>query len=100
MKLLDKTERKSMPALTVFSAAIAHMKAQFTEVLRKQGTLVEPSDITWVLTLPAIWEDQAKQFMREAAKKVGEANSLLFSHSFINFIICLCLLRMFLINQF
>lgn len=27
-------------------------------------------DILWVLTVPAIWSDQAKQFMREAAMQV------------------------------
>lgn len=27
-------------------------------------------DILWVLTVPAIWSDQAKQFMREAAIQV------------------------------
>lgn len=27
-------------------------------------------DILWVLTVPAIWTDQAKQFMRDAAIQV------------------------------
>ena len=27
-------------------------------------------DVTWVLTVPAIWTDSAKQFMREAAQQV------------------------------
>jgi hypothetical protein len=31
--------------------------------------LVE-NDIHWVLTVPAIWKDNAKQFMREAAQQV------------------------------
>ena len=34
-------------------------------------------DITWVLTVPAIWTDSAKQFMREAAVQVCKA-ALLF----------------------
>ena len=29
-------------------------------------------DIRWVLTVPAIWGDGAKQFMREASFKVSE----------------------------
>lgn len=28
------------------------------------------NDILWVLTVPAIWSDQAKQFMRDAAIQV------------------------------
>ncbi|KAL3885513.1 hypothetical protein ACJMK2_025566 [Sinanodonta woodiana] len=33
--------------------------------------IVRPSDIMWVLTVPAIWNDSAKQFMREAALQAG-----------------------------
>ena len=36
------------------------------------------SDILWVLTVPAIWSDQAKQFMREAAIQVKFMYLLLF----------------------
>ncbi len=32
---------------------------------------VLPSDILWVLTVPAIWSNGAKQLMREAAKTAG-----------------------------
>ena len=28
------------------------------------------SDIRWVLTVPAIWNDESKSFMREAAYRV------------------------------
>jgi hypothetical protein len=31
---------------------------------------IRNSDIHWVLTVPAIWNDAAKQFMREAAEEV------------------------------
>jgi hypothetical protein len=31
---------------------------------------VVETDIHWVLTVPAIWKDNAKQFMREAAQQV------------------------------
>lgn len=29
------------------------------------------NDIRWVLTVPAIWEEPAKKFMREAAEDVS-----------------------------
>ena len=32
---------------------------------------VEDNMIRWVITLPAIWRDEAKYFMREAAKEVS-----------------------------
>ena len=31
---------------------------------------VSPDDAKWVVTVPAIWNDGAKQIMREAAYKV------------------------------
>jgi len=35
-----------------------------------RGTQVKERDISWVLTVPAIWSDGSKQFMREAAEMV------------------------------
>ena len=31
---------------------------------------MQDENIEWVLTVPAIWDDPAKQFMRKAAEKV------------------------------
>jgi hypothetical protein len=33
--------------------------------------VIEPKDIRWVLTVPAIWSDAAKQFMRKSANLVN-----------------------------
>ena len=32
---------------------------------------VQPGDVAWVVTVPAIWSDEAKHFMREAAVSAG-----------------------------
>lgn len=40
------------------------------KTLSRQGTMVNEDDIHWILTVPAIWADSAKQFMREAAYEV------------------------------
>ena len=39
------------------------------QLLKEQ---LEEQDIHWVLTVPAIWNDVAKQFMREAAEEVSQ----------------------------
>jgi hypothetical protein len=39
----------------------------FTE----RGFEIEPKDIRWVLTVPAIWSEAAKQFMRKSANLVN-----------------------------
>ncbi|XP_045202781.2 heat shock 70 kDa protein 12B-like [Mercenaria mercenaria] len=71
-KIKDETG-KEMLAMDVFAAAICylkdHMLQSYTD--RTYGSRVDINDIKWVLTVPAIWEDGAKQFMREAAVMAG-----------------------------
>ncbi|CAG2221303.1 unnamed protein product [Mytilus edulis] len=47
------------------------------QTLLDKGVSVNPDEIKWVLTVPAIWSDGAKQFMRESAKKAGIKNDKL-----------------------
>ena len=35
------------------------------------GSKITLQDIRWVITVPAIWRQKAKQFMREAAYEAG-----------------------------
>ena len=68
--LLKDITGKSMPAIDVFTLSIMAMKNHLMSYLVTRGTGVEMTDIRWVLTVPAIWTDNAKQFMRESAEKV------------------------------
>ena len=60
---------KMFPAIKVFSMSIAALVDDMVSAGGKTvgGELVK-SDVHWVLTVPAIWSDAAKQFMREAAQ--------------------------------
>ena len=61
-----------MPAKTVFRECINYLKEQLLNVLEnKWGTTFTLDDIHWVLTVPAIWSDAAKEFMRESATEVS-----------------------------
>jgi len=62
---------KSMQALIVFSLAIRYLKEHLLEKMQKgvKG-MIQDEDLYFVLTVPAIWDDPSKQFMREAAEKV------------------------------
>ncbi|XP_069128996.1 heat shock 70 kDa protein 12A-like [Argopecten irradians] len=62
---------KTLPAMYVFSAAIEYLKNQLLETCGNHGFDLRPHDIQWVLTVPAIWDDSAKLFMRKAAVKAG-----------------------------
>ncbi|KAK3577080.1 hypothetical protein CHS0354_037109 [Potamilus streckersoni] len=70
---------KKLCALDVFSAAILYLKQHLLDFLnsREKHVHVTLEDIHWVLTVPAIWNDSSKQFMREAASKAGISNDLL-----------------------
>ncbi|VDI40444.1 Hypothetical predicted protein [Mytilus galloprovincialis] len=65
---------KKMKAIQVFSAAIRYLKEHLLDALQKslvRDSNISNTDIHWVLTVPAIWEIKAKQFMRDAAEMAG-----------------------------
>ncbi|XP_062593077.1 heat shock 70 kDa protein 12A-like [Saccostrea cucullata] len=62
---------KELPAIDVFSHAIKFMKNHLVDSLKQKGTSIVEEEIFWVLTVPAIWDDPAKQFMRTAAEMAG-----------------------------
>nr|XP_022295601.1 heat shock 70 kDa protein 12A-like isoform X2 [Crassostrea virginica] len=63
---------KRMKAMDIFSISIKHLKDRMLNELNKRvaATILE-TDIDFVLTVPAIWGDAAKMFMREAAIQAG-----------------------------
>ena len=71
---LKAANGKEMNALDVFTSAINFLKEHFLEELSRLDSKnpYDVNDIRWVLTVPAIWSDAAKQFMREAAVKVTD----------------------------
>ncbi|XP_039463477.1 heat shock 70 kDa protein 12A-like isoform X1 [Oreochromis aureus] len=71
--VITAANRKSMKALKVFTEALRYLKddALRTINVNTEGRKFTASDFTWVLTVPAIWDPSAKQFMREAATQAG-----------------------------
>ena len=65
--MLDDVSGKQMPAMTIFQLSIAYLKKHLMGTLQTRTTGVRFDDVHVVLTVPAIWGDIAKQFMREAA---------------------------------
>ncbi|XP_069123375.1 heat shock 70 kDa protein 12B-like isoform X2 [Argopecten irradians] len=65
---------KSLPAMRIFSKSLEFLVrnavSQINRAIHQTSQLSE-KDITWVLTVPAIWNEPAKQFMREAAVEAG-----------------------------
>lgn len=60
-----------MQAIDVFAAGIAYLKNHLMKTFSMSIVFMEEGDIHWILTVPAIWDDSAKQFVRKSANKVG-----------------------------
>lgn len=61
---------KPMLGLTILSMIIRYLKNDLFKKLEQRGTSLRDQDILWVVTVPAIWSDAAKQFTKEATKEV------------------------------
>ena len=69
MKIKDETGKKGLPIKTIFRESIGFFKRHALEAICKEKD-VRSDDIFWVLTVPAIWSEPAKQLMRVAAIEV------------------------------
>ena len=62
---------KKLRAIEVFAHALRFFRDHCLQELSDQSaTPIANDDIRWVITVPAIWRQPAKQFMRQAAYKV------------------------------
>ena len=61
-----------MPAIDIFSLALKYLSEKMLKFITEKVGIasIRPSNILWVLTVPAIWKPGARQFMRKAAYKV------------------------------
>lgn len=59
-----------MEATTVFSQAIQYLKKIILREHEESLVTLKKEEIFWILTVPAIWGDTARLFMRIAARKV------------------------------
>ena len=61
-----------MEAMEIFSKALKYLSDKLIKFITNTTgqSRLHPSNIQWVLTVPAIWEPGARHFMRKAAYKV------------------------------
>lgn len=74
--MLKDINGKEMKAIDVFSKCIGYLKDHMFQSMKDKIPDIQETDITYVLTVPAIWDDSAKQFMRKAAVSVSTKASL------------------------
>ncbi|KAK3098915.1 hypothetical protein FSP39_024266 [Pinctada imbricata] len=67
--ILKDTEGRSIDAMIVFTNAIKSLKIDAMADMSKRLGDINEDDVTFILTVPAIWREPSKQFMRIAAEK-------------------------------
>lgn len=61
---------KEVSAMKVFSFSIKYLKDECQKLIGDRGFLPKNENLKFVLTVPAIWNDRSKLFMRDAAIQV------------------------------
>ena len=74
MVLKDKTG-KTCSAVEVFTLSIKAFVDRLMKGLKRERT--KHDEVLWVLTVPSVWTDSAKQLIRESAEKVRFSNTYL-----------------------
>lgn len=69
--VIEDCRGNTISAITLFTLMFSHLKSAFVKQLEEATKGVPDDWIRWVITVPAIWDDSAKQFIREAAEKAG-----------------------------
>jgi molecular chaperone DnaK (HSP70) len=69
--MVEDVTGKQLKAKTVLTLTIKYLKDDIIRHMRKRCTDVVRNDlIRWVFTVPAIWNDAAKQFMTDVIVEV------------------------------
>lgn len=76
-KTLKTEDGKEMKAIKVVSSIISYLKDHMRKTIKDRAIDIRETEIRWVVTVPAIWSDPAKQMMREAAETAGIAGNQL-----------------------
>lgn len=70
-EIQDERKSISLPAIDIFKHAIKALRDHFEEAAKDRGVIFKPEEVLYVLTVPAIWSESAKEFMKKAALKVS-----------------------------
>lgn len=71
--VLEDIRGNALPAVEVFSLSIQALQLHMRKLIEAKNVTLDDKT-KWVLTVPAIWTDTAKLFMRKAAEMVPNLN--------------------------
>jgi molecular chaperone DnaK (HSP70) len=78
-------DSREMNLMTVISESLRFISDKAMKKLEEQVGKLIKAKIRWVLTVPALWSEEHKQFMRKAAIEAGIIDQL----SSPNLLLCL-----------
>ncbi len=82
----NSMDGRSMPLITVISETLKYISNCALNKLNEQlGETLHKEKIRWVLTVPALWNEEHKLFMRKAAVKAG----IISEENSFNLLLCL-----------
>ena len=61
---------KSIQSIKIFALTLRFLKGHLLNALRMRGRDISTEDIKWLVTVPTMWNDVCKQFVRQAAVQV------------------------------
>ena len=62
---------RELPLMKVISESLKYIAEKGLEKLSEQVGKIVATKIRWVLTVPALWSEEHKHFMRKAAVEAG-----------------------------
>uniref|UniRef100_A0A671Q7P0 Heat shock 70 kDa protein 12B-like n=1 Tax=Sinocyclocheilus anshuiensis TaxID=1608454 RepID=A0A671Q7P0_9TELE len=69
---LESVSGRRVQAIEVFAHALRFFREHALKEVKDQSfSVLEGNEVRWVITVPAVWRQPAKQFMREAAYLAG-----------------------------
>lgn len=77
---------RQLPLMKVISQSLKYIAEKALEKLSEQVGKVVSTKIRWVLTVPALWSEEHKHFMRKAAVEAGIIEDL---NTASNLLLCL-----------
>ncbi|XP_062608874.1 heat shock 70 kDa protein 12A-like [Saccostrea cucullata] len=69
--LLKSSDNKTLPAVLVFSSIIRYLRNEMLNDVHFINLNIHSYALRWVITVPAIWTDASKSFMRKCAFQAG-----------------------------
>lgn len=63
-----------MPLMDIISQTLKYISEKAMGKLKEQVGKIIPTKIRWVITVPALWSEEHKFFMRKAAVNAGFIN--------------------------